>query len=606
MSPRSRPFPGPLFFAAVLALCSGCAGVNPIYPQHTLLFNLDGVPAAAGKDPGFVAAGGYDTASSAKVVEYNTLHAMGPDQYDAYLDRIFAGYDAWAKARGPQAKPPTLALCIRGGVQDYGATLREEAQLVQNKDLGKDDYLVEIHWSPGLGQSLIDHWFRVSNGARYNTDRDRYRAGPPSTWRNDPDSLILRPISQFVIPPIRILDDLRKGTLEFFDSLWDHFNAVGNSQQWWNDHFGEEAAANLRSALDDRAQGCLPAPPAPTGACPAPHQAARLLGGTGDDEGFLAQEFQWLAGVYTAPFIGAESVLLREGGIGAHAMMQRHADRLFVQGEADNAFHYYRLDLRGGAPQRTYYDLTGLGDGPMGVFVRRLGAFQRSHPGVKIDLYAHAMGAVVADEILRRAWAVQQDPLCPVSPQNPRTGLHFNRVAYLSPADTLKGWEDDVWPYLAANDGADGRPKTLFYNVMLNYLSEDRERHWFCFFPHASAAWAWIPFVGWSPIPIWEQGSPLVWIDNHIATNQNSLDRTLGRASNLAYYVDSIPAGLRDQVRLRSFRGGQDQVTWTDADGRTEAAAAPQTSEEAGEVPFWKDGFYAGLDGACLKPDSFY
>jgi hypothetical protein len=48
---------------------------------------------------------------------------------------------------------------------------------------------------------------------------------------------------------------------------------------------------------------------------------------------------------------------------------------------------------------------------------------------------------------------------------------------------------------------------------------------------------------------------------------------------------------LRDQVRLRSFKGGGD---------------APRTHEEAGELPVWNDGFYAGLDAPCLKGDGFY
>jgi hypothetical protein len=605
MSPRPLSLFGSALFVAA-ALCTGCVSVNRIYPQHTLLFDLDGVPSTIAKDAG-PAAPGCDAPAAVHGDQDHCLRAMSPDQYDAYLDGLFAGYDAWAKARGPRAEPATLAIYIPGGVQDYNATLNAEDRLIQGKDLGRDDYLIEIHWSAGLWESMIDHWFRVSNGARFNTDRDRYRAGPKGIWRNDPDSLILRPISQFVIPPFRVLDDLRKGTVEIFDTLWIDLDAVGNSQQWWNDHFGEEAALNLQPALDERLRDCLPGQASPTVACAQAHQAARLLGGTGDSQAFLEQEWDWLLGIYALPFVGAESLLLREGGAGAFAMMRRHADRLFVQDEADNAFHYYRMDLRSGTPvQRTYYDLAGLGDGPLGVFLRRLGAFQATHPDVKTDLYAHSMGALVADEMLRRSWAVQSDPLCPVSAQNPRVGLRFDRIAYLAPADSIQGWQDSVWPYLDAHNGLDGRPRTLFYNVMLNYLSEDRERHWFSFFPDAGAPWSWIPLVGWSPIPVWEQGSPLAWIDNHIASPQGSLDRTLGRASNLAYYVDSIPAPLLDQIRLRSFRGGRDSLSVLDPDGRTETVAAPQTDEEAGQVPFWKDGFYAGLDEPCLKGDGFY
>jgi hypothetical protein len=578
----------------LMGLLVGCAGVQEVFPKHTLIFNIDGVPCKTTLQA-LNSADKYDTAVKVNGISDGNLQEMKPDEYDRYLKDIFDGYDAWAQKTFGSSDAGRLAISIHGGLPDYDDTLKGEQRLIEDRKIGNEAYLIGINWSAGAWDGIWDHYARIANGMRIDVDRgSKYGSQSGMSDGRELDALRFPLATRIILPPLRIAGDLLIGTAKVPETVWYHLDAVGNSQEWWNDNLGEEISTKIDRLEGQIEEGCN------KGELRDPNShPIILLGGTGDNQGFIAQEYNWLLGIWSVPWVAVEGALLREAGAGAYYMMQRHIQRLFVLDEADNGFHYYQ-----DKGNETYFDLPGIGDGPMGVFLRRLGEFQQTHPHVKIELYAHSMGTMVADGLISRAHAVLKDPLNKIDGTNPQVGLHFDRITYMAGADSIRNWQQSVWPYLQANsdgDYEDGQNKTIFYNVMLNYLSENREQHWVAFWPKASWWYGWIPFVRWSPIPLLSRGSLLVWIDNYLTTERDRLDRTLGRSYNMLYYVNSIPWTMRDQIRFRSFASSS-----SDCEGDADCTQLPtwedpQTHGEAGDIPFWEPDYYQGLDPDCDK-----
>lgn len=140
-----------------------------------------------------------------------------------------------------------------------------------------------------------------------------------------------------------------------------------------------------------------------------------------------------------------------------------------------------------------------------------------------ITLIGHSMGAIVLNQILREAMALQLK-------------LPITNIVYMAAAASVRDFQDSVIPYLQAHK------QTEFYNLMLHPIAEEREVY---------------GQLGPVPIDPGPRGSLLVLIDNFLSKPLTYLDRTAGRYDNFMPAIHDIPKALWSQVHVKTFSAGR-------------------------------------------------
>lgn len=154
-----------------------------------------------------------------------------------------------------------------------------------------------------------------------------------------------------------------------------------------------------------------------------------------------------------------------------------------------------------------------------------------------IDLIAHSMGAIVANNVLAR---------------HPR--LPIKNVVFMGAAARIKDIENGVVPWLLRDDnGAE------FYNLSLDPYREISETNFLDSLP---------------------RGSLLHWIDNIFGEVNSFKDRVAGGWWNIIRTAEDVfPESVRSRVYLTRFPiGGADK--------------GPQRHGEFDDYPFWKRSFW--------------
>ena len=172
-------------------------------------------------------------------------------------------------------------------------------------------------------------------------------------------------------------------------------------------------------------------------------------------------------------------------------------------------------------------------------------------PILRIDLIAHSMGAIVANELISR-----------------HGDLFFENVVYMAAASSIKDFSALALPYLRAN------PTTRFHVLTL--------------YPENDATEANFAYL----VP---RGSLLEWIDGFITNSKSELDFTLGRWNNIIRalpLIDYLESEERERLRITGFgrRPGQPLKHGHFDD-------APKSQPKEGEYPgarFWESGFWKG------------
>ncbi len=144
----------------------------------------------------------------------------------------------------------------------------------------------------------------------------------------------------------------------------------------------------------------------------------------------------------------------------------------------------------------------------------------------KVNLFAHSMGAIIANRLLNFA-----NQRVDNSSQMP----HFTKIVYMAAACEIRDLEDTVYPYLSwgnRNVGDPGNAKTEFYNLMLHPLNERTERRGYEFLP---------------------TGSLLVWIDEFYEPQESRKTLTAGRWVNFMSQIYDIPKNVVKFVKIRVF-----------------------------------------------------
>ena len=135
----------------------------------------------------------------------------------------------------------------------------------------------------------------------------------------------------------------------------------------------------------------------------------------------------------------------------------------------------------------------GTDSGALAIFLDELAKrLDHDKRPLQITIVAHSMGAILADEILRR---YMHHPL-----------LVFDQIVYLAAASSTRDSMHAIHNYLEA------QPEAHFYAVTLHPFAEDRERRAGMLAP---------------------DGSLLVWVDSMFEPSRHFLDRRFGRWENL-------------------------------------------------------------------------
>ena len=131
---------------------------------------------------------------------------------------------------------------------------------------------------------------------------------------------------------------------------------------------------------------------------------------------------------------------------------------------------------------------------------------------VHIQIFAHSMGAIVANELLHQ-----------------NRDLYFSNVVYMGAACSIKNFAALALPYLREN------PTTRFTNLTLHPENESFETSLYLSVP---------------------RGSLLDWIDLYLTQPRSELDRTLGSWNNIVRVlpiIDYLEANERERFTVHGF-----------------------------------------------------
>jgi len=168
----------------------------------------------------------------------------------------------------------------------------------------------------------------------------------------------------------------------------------------------------------------------------------------------------------------------------------------------------------------------------------------------EITLVGHSMGTIVMNEIIRSF------------------SLNFENIVYMAGAASVRDYQDTIFPYLKTH------PQTQVYHLVLHPLAEIRDR--------------WGDKYFWIDPPM--RGSLLVWIDQFLSRPETSLDKTVGRYSNLMRAIHTTPGltgnaqssdDFRSQIHIKVFGVGEKMKD-----------LAPQRHGAFNDFDFWEEGFW--------------
>jgi hypothetical protein len=528
-----------LFWLVFVPFLQGCSSNEVfLHPNNALIFNRNGIPVTL--------RGPTDAPIADKDFSDDNLIPMKDQEYDNHIDAIFHAYSSWQQHS--KAKK-AIAIVIHGGLDNYNTSLKsmdalfhspasKEAQDKKNgnngvgRGLDDDEFPISVIWNAGIWDALGDRYKRVRHGISYDNNQTV--------------------VSFFSAVPLFVNDTLIMSPAEFpkdyFFSYLPSWASSYKSDKLLIKRFEEESKFTTESSTEPK---------------------LRLFGNVHDEEtGWSVVERSLTDLFWVFPWSVVVEGTLIEPGKWSYYMMQRHIERLF---QIDKHDQYYTEANDGEvstAPDfaSTYYnytkprypDLPIVGNGPLGVFLRRLRKFQSEHSDVQVNIYAHSMGTMVADNLVRRAQGFKYE-------KNGKTeteeDIRFGKIVFMSGADTLRNWQNSIWPYLLGNKTA------KFYNFTLNPLSEYREQDYFM-----------------------PRGSLLTWIDDYLIPEKDRLDRTVGRLENLMYFPHELPWEIRDQINFITFPARDSACP----DNQYENCHMPQVHSDTFKLKFWRPEMYAG------------
>lgn len=162
----------------------------------------------------------------------------------------------------------------------------------------------------------------------------------------------------------------------------------------------------------------------------------------------------------------------------------------------------------------------------------------------EVTLIGHSMGAIVANEMIRRfGHPLSDDESAPF----------FDRVVYMAAACSLADYMNTISPYLAMHKNV------RMYHLMLNDQADSSESYG----------------------TVAMHGSLLVWIDSFFGAVDSPFDMVAGRYINFLRVAHLHEPEIRSRVSIKVFNYGEGTENTN-----------PQTHGDFGNFPFWKPAFW--------------
>jgi hypothetical protein len=430
----------------------------------------------------------------------NHPQTVSTDQFDAQLDGIFAGIQAWnppAAQRDPNGRK-RIVIFVHGGLNSPADAMERAEETFQKM---RDDgiYPIYINWNSDPFSTYGEHLVWVRQG-RYTTT---------GIW-SSPLYLFADFIRAFGRAPIVWTDmlghDINRGYADISAALRE------NQEYRFLDNPEEKTVVRITDGMLDQQK---------QDAGKRTVTELSIGGYTGHTGIPIARIVSFVVffpvKLLTAPIIDAAG----------RAMWQNMIRRTSVLFEGETANNLREDNL-------TVDKILNPSDGPLDRLIVRLHKLQNPATGEKspydITLIAHSAGTIVVDELIRRSNAVKLDS---AGLQQDKKSVKYDNIVYMAAACSVRDFQRCVIPYLSAH--REPRRVTQFYNLCLHPVNDLREEHL------ADA------------IP---RGSLLVWLDDFLTEPNTPLDRTLGRWDNIveaAYVIRDV----RPQIHLKAFTFNQ-------------------------------------------------
>ena len=202
-------------------------------------------------------------------------------------------------------------------------------------------------------------------------------------------------------------------------------------------------------------------------------------------------------------------------------------------------------------------------DGAVGVLLTKLGdQVQRDTLRYEITIIGHSMGAIIANEMVRR-----------------RPDLPWRNIVFMSGAASMREFSLGVLPYLR-RAVVDGRPAD-FYNLTLHPQADLR---------------GWVGPEILKPVSaLMPYGSLLEHVDRFFVSDETRLEYVTGKYRNFAesaYIIDAGPVRGRIHLKAFGYRSGL---------GCDVARDLPYEHGhfQDARVPFWRPGFWQPAGEMC-------
>jgi pimeloyl-ACP methyl ester carboxylesterase len=183
--------------------------------------------------------------------------------------------------------------------------------------------------------------------------------------------------------------------------------------------------------------------------------------------------------------------------------------------------------------------------GGMDLFGRELRKYLQSHPNTRVTVVAHSMGAIVANEVIRRYG----------------DDLQIANIVYMAAACSVEALDQVIIPFLRSHSS------TKFYNLCLHPAND-----------YSDLAF---PILA----PIAPRGSLLDWIDRYYSSTETDYGWTLGKWDNAilaskSYLRHPGARNLRSQIHIKAFGFGPPE------------AHGPQHHGGFDRWKFWEEKFW--------------
>ncbi len=384
-----------------------------------------------------------------------------------------------------------VVIFLHGGLTNYRKT-RKRALELTDAMLTDRVYPIFVSWNSGTGSSYLEHLVLIRQGQK---------------------SLIFGLLSSPLVLTSDAASGLAMSPLSMFSTIKNDLTTIASDYP----SIADKCSHSIATVYNKQEYGKNP---------------LKINEGT-DKRTVGSKLLRGCMYTITFPFKVATEPILTAGGKPSWDIMLRRTQALYRK-EAEFDIRHIRKDSA-----KVAKHLHETPTGALSVAIEELLKIQTltdTIRNVEVDLVAHSMGAIIANQLLAKY-----------------TTFKFDNIVYMGAACSIKEFETMTVPYLMVNN------RTKFFNLSLHPIAERRESN---------------------ALDIVIRGSLLEWIDQLFTTPASLKERTMGKWTNLMQTAHIFPIEIRDQLFFRCFDVGVDKK------------AQPQKHGDFSDFSFWEKDFW--------------